>query len=77
MFVKNIFNFSYCIKKKIYLCGVNKIFIKIIKNMETTANATPENPDFLTVLKSLMESGRRMNENYERYLKERKEREAK
>lgn len=45
--------------------------------METRANATPENPDFLTVLKSLMESGRRMNENYERYLKERKEREAK
>ena len=60
-----------------YLCGVNKIFIKIIKNMETTANATPPNPDFLTVLKSLMESGRRMNENYERYLKERKKREAK
>lgn len=45
--------------------------------METTANATPQNLDFLTVLKSLMESGRRMNENYERYLKERKEREAK
>lgn len=60
-----------------YLCGVNKIFIRIIKNMETTANATPQNLDFLTVLKSLMESGRRMNENYERYLKERKEREAK
>ena len=60
-----------------YLCDVNKILIKILKNMETTADATPQNPDFLTVLKSLMESGRRMNENYERYLKERKEREAK
>ena len=45
--------------------------------METNANITPQYPDFGALLESIKENGRRMDENYARYLKEQKEREAK
>ena len=45
--------------------------------METNANITPQYPDFGALFESIKENGRRMDENYARYLKEQKEREAK
>ena len=44
--------------------------------MDTTTNATPQYPDFEALLESVKEHGRRMDENYARYLEEKKEREA-
>jgi len=43
-------------------------------NVETI---TPQYPDFGALLESIKENGRRMDENYARYLKEKEEREAK
>lgn len=60
-----------------YLCGVNEISILNTKNMRTKAHFSRPYPDFRVLLKSVMESGRRMDENYARYLKEKEEREAK
>jgi len=60
-----------------YLCGVNEISILNTKNMRTKAHFSRPYPDFRALLKSVMESGRRMDENYARYLKEKEEREAK
>lgn len=60
-----------------YLCSVNKITILITKNMRTKAHFSRPYPDFRALLKSVMESGRRMDENYARYLKDREERESK
>lgn len=45
--------------------------------MNATETNTPQCPDFGALLESIRESGRRMDENYARYLEEKKEREAK
>lgn len=45
--------------------------------MNATETNTPQYPDFGALLESIRESGRRMDENYARYLEEKKEREAK
>jgi Holliday junction resolvase-like predicted endonuclease len=45
--------------------------------MNNTETITPQYPDFGALLESIKESGRRMDENYARYLKEQKERDAK
>ncbi len=44
--------------------------------MDTTTNVTPQYLDFGALLESVKEHGRRMDENYARYLKEKEEREA-
>ena len=45
--------------------------------MNATETNTSQCPDFGALLESIRESGRRMDENYARYLEEKKEREAK
>lgn len=45
--------------------------------MKTSTTVTPQYPDFGALLESIKENGRRMDENYARYLKEKEEREAK
>jgi len=45
--------------------------------MNATETNTSQYPDFGALLESIRESGRRMDENYARYLEEKKEREAK
>lgn len=44
--------------------------------MNTTETITPQYPDFGALLESVKENGRHMDENYARYLEERKERDA-
>jgi len=44
--------------------------------MNTTETITPQYPDFGALLESVKENGRRMDENYARYLEEKKERDA-
>ena len=44
--------------------------------MNTAEATTPQFPDFGALLESIKENGRRMDENYTRYLAERKEQEA-
>ena len=44
--------------------------------MNNTQTVAPQYPDFGALLESIKENGRRMDENYARYLKERKERET-
>ena len=44
--------------------------------MNNTQTAAPQYPDFGALLETVRENGRRMDENYARYLKEQKEREA-
>ena len=53
------------------------IYYKIIMKMENVTVTTPQYPDFGALLESIKENGRRMDENYARYLAERKEQEAK
>ena len=53
------------------------IYYKIIMKMENVTVTTPQYPDFGALLESIKENGRRMDENYARYLAEREEREAK
>ena len=60
-----------------YFCGVNIFLIKIYKTMNTIETVTPQYPDFGALLESIKENGRHMDENYARYLAERKEQEAK
>jgi hypothetical protein len=44
--------------------------------MDNVTVTTPQYPDFGALLESIKENGRRMDENYTRYLAERKEQEA-
>jgi hypothetical protein len=44
--------------------------------MKTNTNETPQYPDFGALLESIKENGRRMDENYARYLEERRAQEA-
>ena len=77
MLGKNILIFIGLCIKKVYFCGVNIFLIKIYKTMNTIETVTPQYPDFGALLESIKENGRHMDENYARYLAERKEQEAK
>ena len=54
----------------------NLCLLQIIMEMENVTVTTPQYPDFGALLESIKENGRRMDENYARYLAERKEQEA-
>ena len=63
-------------KKKNVFLWHKILFTKMKTIMDDVQTLTPQYPDFGALLESVRENGRRMDANYERYLKEQAEREA-